>query len=63
MVRLVSLFGLAFLTLAAVALMSPEKKPAPTPAPEPERNKEPAPALPRLKSRVIPAYNVGFSLN
>ena len=62
MVRLVSLFGLAFLTVAVVALMSPARKPAQPPAPEPERNDEAARSLPRL-GRVIPAYNVGFSLN
>jgi hypothetical protein len=63
MVRLVSLFGLAFLTVAAVALMTPERTPAQRPAPEPDRNDEAAPALPRLGARVIPAYNAGFSLN
>jgi hypothetical protein len=63
MVRLVSLFGLAFLTVAVVALMSPEKSPAQLPAPEPERNDEAAPALARLSTRVIPAYDVAFSLN
>jgi hypothetical protein len=63
MVRLVSLFGLAFLTVAAVALMTPERKLVRLPAPEPERNDEAARSLSRLSSRVIPAYNVGFSLN
>ena len=63
MVRLVSLFGLAFLTVAAVALMTPERKLIQPPAPEPERNDEAAPALRRLSARVIPAYNAGFSLN
>jgi hypothetical protein len=63
MVRLVSLFGLAFLTVAAVALLTPERKLVQPPIPEPERNDETAPALPRLSVRVIPAYNVGFSLN
>jgi hypothetical protein len=61
MVRLVSLFGLAFLTVAAVALMTPERKLVRPP--EPERNDEAARSLSRLSSRVIPAYNVGFSLN
>jgi hypothetical protein len=63
MVRLVSLFGLAFLTVAAVALLTPERKLVQPPAPGPERNDEATPALSRLNSRVIPAYNVGFSLN
>jgi hypothetical protein len=65
MVRFVSLFGIAFLTLAAVALMTPdEKKPAPAPRPEPDRNKHTPRRVPSpLSYRVIPAYSAGFSLN
>jgi hypothetical protein len=63
MVRYVSLLGIAFFALAAVALMTPEPKPAPLPRPEPDRNDEAARVLPRLSKRVIPAYSAGFSLN
>ena len=63
MVRCVSLLGIAFLALAAVALMTPEEKPAPRPQPEPDRNDKTSPVLSRLSKRVIPAYAAGFSLN
>ena len=64
MVRYVSLFGIAFLTLAAIALLTPERKPVRQALPEPDRNDEAAPALSRLSSNgIIPAYTAGFSLN
>jgi hypothetical protein len=63
MVRFVSLFGLAFLTLAAVALMTSPEKPAPRAVPEPDRNDGVPPVFSRVSPRVIPAYTAGFSLN
>jgi hypothetical protein len=63
MVRLVSLFGIAFVTLAAVALLAPGEKPVRQPQPEPDRNDDASPTLSRQSHRVIPAYAAGFSLN
>ncbi len=65
MVRYVSLLGLAFVALAAVALLTPTENPASRalPQPEPDRNDQAAGVLAQLGRRVIPAYAAGFSLN
>jgi hypothetical protein len=64
MVRYVSLLGIAFLTLAAVALIStPAEKPAPRALPEPDRNDDAARLASGRSPRVIPAYSAAFSLN
>jgi hypothetical protein len=63
MVRYVSLLGIAFFALAAVALLTPTDKPVPLPQPEPDRNDAASRARSSLNRRVIPAYYAGFSLN
>ncbi len=63
MVRLVSLFGVAFLALAAVALIGPPQKVAQEPEPEPDRNDYPAAAPSRMSFEVVPSYHARFSLN
>ena len=63
MVRFVSVFGIAFLTLAAVALMTPSPQKANKVQPEPQRNDDPSPVASRLSLEAIHQYPVCFSLN
>jgi hypothetical protein len=63
MVRLVSLFGVAFLALAAVALIGPPQKVMRELESEPDRNENPAAAPCRMSFEVVPSYHARFSLN
>ncbi|HJT76419.1 MAG TPA: hypothetical protein VJ739_04385 [Gemmataceae bacterium] len=63
MVRLVSLFGVAFLALAAVSLIGPPQRMTQEPEFEPDRNESPAAAPSRMSFEVVPSYHARFSLN
>jgi hypothetical protein len=63
MVRLVSVFGIAFLTLAAVAVVAASRKQNEELAAEPD-DSVPARAIrPRLYPAALPSYHAQFSLN
>jgi hypothetical protein len=63
MVRLVAVFGLAFVTVAAVAVVATSRKKREEPAVEPDA-REPVRAIgPRLYPAGVPSYHAQFSLN
>jgi hypothetical protein len=63
MFRFASLFGLACLTLAAVALVSTPRKPAAEPLPQPEQGANPGDRGLTLPRQPVSLYFAQFSLN
>jgi hypothetical protein len=63
MVRLVSVFGLAFLTLAAVAVVTASRKKSEELAAEPDAREPVRATPPRLYPAATPSYQAQFSLN
>jgi hypothetical protein len=63
MVRLVSVFGIAFLTLAAVAVVAASRKQTEEPAAEPDAPEPVRATRPRLYPAAAPSYYAQFSLN